>query len=33
VHFVGLFFVFNIYHNFDLNQKNSEEFYYEICIN
>jgi len=23
----------NIYHNFDLNQKHSEEYYYEICIN
>jgi len=23
----------NIKHNFDLNQKYSEEYYYEICVN
>jgi hypothetical protein len=23
----------NIFHNFDFNQKHSEEYYYEICIN
>jgi len=23
----------NIYHNFDFKQKNSEEYYYEMCIN